>query len=106
MLRSVRERAVELPPIQRDTLDAAFGLAPEVAPEPYRMAMAALDLVSDVATDVPVLLVVDDAHWLDRPAADVLAFIARRIESDPVLLLAAARDGTGGLADAGCRSTG
>jgi hypothetical protein len=62
MLRSVRERAVELPPIQRDTLDAAFGLAPE----PCRIAMAALDLVSDVATDVPVLHVVDDAHWLDR----------------------------------------
>ena len=36
------------------------------------------------------------------PTADVLAFVARRIESDPVLLLAAARDGyPGGLADAG-----
>jgi hypothetical protein len=101
MLRPVRERAVELPPIQRDALDAAFGLAHDVAPEPYRIAMAALDLVSEVATDTPVLLVVDDAHWLDRPTADVLAFVARRIESDPVLLLAATRDGyPGGLADA------
>jgi DNA-binding CsgD family transcriptional regulator len=102
MLRPVRDRAVELPPIQRDALDAAFGLTDEVAPEPYRIAMAALDLVSEVATDAPVLLVIDDAHWLDRPTADVLAFVARRIESDPVLLLAAARDGyPGGLADAG-----
>jgi len=102
MLRPVRERAVELPAIQREALDAAFGLAHEVAPEPYRIAMAALDLVSDVAADVPVLLVVDDAHWLDRPTADALAFIARRIESDPVLLLGAARDGyPAGLADAG-----
>ena len=64
--------------------------------------MAALDLVSEIAADVPVLLIVDDAHWLDRPTADVLAFVARRIESDPVLLLAATRDGyAGGLADAG-----
>jgi DNA-binding CsgD family transcriptional regulator/tetratricopeptide (TPR) repeat protein len=102
MLRPVRERAVELPPSQRKALDAAFGLTDEVAPEPYRIAMAALDLVSEVAAERPVLLVVDDAHWLDRPTADVLAFMARRIESDPVLLLAAVRDGfPGGLADAG-----
>ena len=64
--------------------------------------MAALDLVSDVADDAPLLLVVEDAHWLDPPTADVLAFVARRIESDPVVLLAAARDGyPSALADAG-----
>ena len=40
LLRPVRERAVELPPIQRDALDAAFGLTREVAPEHYRIAMA------------------------------------------------------------------
>jgi hypothetical protein len=33
LLRPVRERAAELPPVQRDALDAAFGLAGEVAPE-------------------------------------------------------------------------
>ena len=102
MLRPVRERAVDLPPIQREALDAAFGLTSEVAPEHYRIAMASLDLVSDVAGDAPVLLVVDDAQWLDSPTADVLAFVARRIESDPVVLLAAARDGyPSALADAG-----
>src|SRR5271167_3340364 len=41
LLRPVRGRAVELPPVQRAALDAAFGLAPEVAAEPYRIAMAA-----------------------------------------------------------------
>jgi hypothetical protein len=55
--------------------------------------MAALDLVSEVATDAPVLLVVEDAQWLDRPTAEALAFVARRIESDPIILLAATRDG-------------
>ena len=102
LLRPVRERAVELPPIQRDALDAAFGLTREVAPEHYRIAMASLDLVSDVAGDAPLLLVVEDAHWLDPPTADVLAFVARRIESDPVVLLAATRDGyPSALTDAG-----
>jgi DNA-binding CsgD family transcriptional regulator len=93
LLRPVRERAAELPAVQRAALDAAFGLADGGAPEHFRIAMAALDLLSDVATDAPLLLVAEDAHWLDRPTADVLAFVARRIESDPILLLAAARDG-------------
>src|SRR5918996_1670409 len=93
LLRPVRDRASELRDVRRAALDAAFGLTHEAAPERFRSAMAALDLVSDVAGDAPLLLVVEDAHWLDRPTADVLAFIARRIESDPILLLVAIRDG-------------
>jgi DNA-binding CsgD family transcriptional regulator len=102
LLRPVRARAADLPPLQRAALDAAFGLTDEVAPEHYRIAMASLDLVSDVAGAAPLLLIVEDAHWLDAPTADVLAFIARRIEADPVVLLAAARDGyPSALADGG-----
>src|ERR687896_1156020 len=93
LLRPVRERATELREVQRAALDAAFGLTHEAAPEHFRIAMAALDLISDVAADAPLVLVVEDAHWLDRATADVLAFVARRIESDPILLLAAIRDG-------------
>ena len=93
LLRPVRGRVTELPAVQRAALDAAFGLTHEAAPEHYRIAMAALDLVSAVATDAPLLLVADDAQWLDRPTSEVLAFVGRRIESDPIILLAATRDG-------------
>src|SRR4051812_21623237 len=93
LLRPVRERATELRDPQRAALDAAFGLTDDPAPGHFAIAMAALDLLSDVATDAPLLVVVEDAHWLDRPTADVLAFVARRIESDPILLLVAIRDG-------------
>src|SRR5215467_15935052 len=93
LLRPVRGRAAELPQVQRAALDAAFGLTDEVVPEHYRIAMAALDLVSEVASDAPLLLVAEDTQWLDRPTSDVLAFVARRIESDPVVLLAATREG-------------
>jgi hypothetical protein len=84
---------VELPAVQRAALDTAFGLTQEVPPGQYRIAMAALDLVSEVATGAPLLLVVEDAQWLDAPTSDVLAFIARRIESDPIVMLVAVRDG-------------
>ena len=93
LLRPVRDRASELRDAQRAALDAAFGLTHGVAPEPFRIAMAALDLLSDVATESALLLVVEDAQWLDRPTADALAFVARRIESDPIVLLAAIRHG-------------
>ena len=93
LLRPVRDRAAELPAVQRAALDAAFGLTNDAAPEHFRIAMATLDLVAEVATEAPLLLLIEDVHWLDRPTANVLAFVARRLESDPILLLAAARDG-------------
>ena len=93
LLRPVRGRTADLPELMRDALDAAFGLTREVVPEYYRIAMAALDLVSEVASDAPLLLVVEDAQWLDGPTSEVLAFVARRIESDPIVLLVAIRDG-------------
>lgn len=102
LLRPVRERAAELAEVHRAALDAAFGLMHSAAPDHFRIAMAALDLLSEVATDAPLLVIVEDAHWLDRPSADVLVFVARRIESDPILLLAAFRDGySSALVDAG-----
>ena len=93
LLRPVRTHAAALPAVQRAALDAAFGLSLHAAPEHFRIAMAALDLLSEVATHAPVLCVVEDVQWLDRPTSEALAFIARRIESDPIILLAATRTG-------------
>src|SRR5262249_2628415 len=102
LLRPVRARVAELPAVQRAALDAAFGLTDEGAPEHFRIAMAALDLLSEVASEAPLLVIADDTQWLDRPTLDVLAFVARRIESDPIVLLSATRDGYDSvLADSG-----
>jgi len=104
LLRPVRGRVTELPAVQRAALDAAFGLTCGAAPEHYRIAMAVLDLLSEVATDAPLLLVVEDAQWFDCPTSEALAFVARRIESDPIILLAAERDGYPSfLGDSGLR---
>ena len=46
--------------------------------------------------------VVDDAQWLDRASAQVLTFVARRLQADSVVMLFAARepsDQTAGLPD-------
>jgi DNA-binding CsgD family transcriptional regulator len=52
-------------------------------------------LVANLADRCPMLLVLDDAHWLDPASARFLLYLARRIDSLPVLLLAAARPGEG-----------
>jgi ATP/maltotriose-dependent transcriptional regulator MalT len=41
------------------------------------------------------VLVIEDIHWADQATLDLLAFLARRIESLPVLLLVSHRDGDG-----------
>ena len=102
LVRPLRFRAADLPAAQRAALDAAFGLGPEPAPERFQIAMAVLDLLGEVATDAPLLVLAEDAQWLDRPTTEVLAFVARRLASDPIVLLAAVREGyPSPLVDAG-----
>jgi hypothetical protein len=93
LVRSLLDRLPSLPTPQRRALEAAFGMTEAGAPEPFLVGLAALNLLSDSAADQPLLLVVDDAHWLDEPSAAVLGFVARRLESEEVVVLAAQRDG-------------
>jgi DNA-binding CsgD family transcriptional regulator len=93
LLRPILCRKDDLPPPQRGAVSAAFGMAEGAAPELFLIALGALGLLSDAAADRPLLLSVEDAHWLDRPSAEVLAFVGRRVESDPIVLLAAIREG-------------
>ncbi len=78
---------------QRRAIDAAFGVSGELEPDPFRVALAAFQLVCDAADTGPVVLIVDDAQWLDQSSMGVLTFIARRLESEPLALLAAVRVG-------------
>jgi DNA-binding CsgD family transcriptional regulator len=102
LLRPVLGEAGELPDAQRDALHAAFGLTDAAAPELFRIALAVLDLLAESAGRTPILAIAEDVHWLDRSTSDVLAFVARRVQSDPIVVLAASRDGSeSSLVDAG-----
>ena len=48
-------------------------------------------LASNLAADSPLVLVVDDLQWCDAPSARALAFIARRLEGQPLALILATR---------------
>ena len=93
LLLPLLDRLDLLPDPQRRALETAFGIAEGDAPDLFLIGLATLGLVAERAADTPLLFVVEDAHWLDRPSAEVLQFVARRIESDPAVLLFAVREG-------------
>ncbi len=76
------------------------GLDPAVAgagDEPgYARMHEAYWRLATLALEQPVLVIVDDAHWLDHPSLRFLTFLARRIEGLPMLLLVAFRPGEAG----------
>jgi len=93
LLRPIGNRIERLPDPQRQALDAAFGVSDSVEADPFRVALAAYRLVSDAADSSPLLLIADDAQWLDRSSLDVLSFIARRLDNEPIVFIASLRDG-------------
>ncbi len=94
LLTPLSRRMASLSAPQRQALQAAFGISEETELDPFRVAFAAFQLVCDGADSSPLLLIVDDAQWIDRSSLDVLTFIARRLENEPVAVLVAARDGS------------
>jgi hypothetical protein len=87
-----------LPVPQRDALRTAFGLSAGPAPDRFLIGLAALGLLSDLAGERPLVCIVDDEQWLDSASAQVLAFLARRLEAESVGLVFGARVPTGDLA--------
>ncbi|WP_225849957.1 AAA family ATPase [Streptomyces sp. HPF1205] len=80
-----------LGPGPRDALAVALGFGVGPDPDRTQVSEATLALFGHVAARRPLLVVVDDVHWLDRASAGVLGWVAQRLEGSRVGFLAAAR---------------
>jgi DNA-binding CsgD family transcriptional regulator len=89
------DRLGELPGPQRGALGVAFGLRAGSAPDRFLVGLAVLGLLSDTAAGQPLLCLVDDAQWLDQVSAQVLAFVARRLDAESVAMVFGTRDPAG-----------
>jgi DNA-binding CsgD family transcriptional regulator len=111
------DRLERLPDPQRDALATAFSLRGGDAPDRFTVGLAVLGLLAEVAGEHPLVCVVDDAQWLDRPSAQALTFVARHLAAGPVAVVIAARSSgaghdlaglaeleVGGLADGDARA--
>jgi DNA-binding CsgD family transcriptional regulator len=93
LLLPVLAESEHLPLPQRRALEVAFGgIEGDGAPDRFLVGLAVLTLLSRASARTPLLCVVDDAQWLDGETKELLAFVARRLLAESVVLLLAVRE--------------
>jgi DNA-binding CsgD family transcriptional regulator len=85
------DRLEVLPAPQREALQITFGLHSGPVPDRLLVGLAMLGLLSEVAAERPLVCLVDDAQWLDRASAQMMAFVARRLGTESLGLVFGAR---------------
>ncbi len=93
LLRPALAQLDSIPGPQAEALSAALALREGSAGDRFAIGAATLSLVCRYAEDGPVAILVDDLQLLDRPSTEALAFAARRLSADPIVVLLAARSG-------------
>jgi DNA-binding CsgD family transcriptional regulator len=88
-------RLPEIPETQARALSAALAIKSIATTNTLAIYAGALSLFGVAAEGAPLLVVVDDAHWLDRPSAEALTFTARRLTAESLAILFAVREGEG-----------
>ncbi|MFE0920066.1 AAA family ATPase [Streptomyces nigra] len=94
LLHPLLADADALEPATRAAFDIVFGRSTGEPPSVMTLGVAVLDLLALASGDVPLLLVADDAHWLDPQSAEVARFIARRLSGHAVHMAVGTRADT------------
>jgi DNA-binding CsgD family transcriptional regulator len=84
-----------LDPGPRQALSAALGFGSSPVPDPGDVSEAVLALLRRAAADRPVLVILDDVHWLDRASTAVLDFVSQRVSGTRCGLVVASRAADG-----------
>ena len=93
LLRPGVAKLDDLPDTQAAALAGALGLAPSTGADRFLVSAAVLGLLAAAAEEAPVLCLIDDAQWLDRPSAEALVFAARRLAAERVAVVFSASEG-------------
>jgi DNA-binding CsgD family transcriptional regulator len=99
LLRPALGRIDRLAQPQAVALESALALRPAQAHDRFAVGAATLGLLAVLAEDRPLLVLVDDAHWLDGSSAAALLFAVRRALADALAVVLAVREGEPSLLD-------
>src|SRR6266571_882122 len=92
LLGPMASKVDALPEPQASALRGVFALAGLQELEATAAAAATLALLAGAAEDAPLLVVVDDAHWLDAASGFAAALAARRLREAQIAILFAVRE--------------
>lgn len=99
LLRPVLHLLPVLPAPQARALESALSLGPPVEGDRFSVCTATIGMLAAAAEESPLLVVVDDLHWLDTSSRGAVLFAARRLQAEGIALLMAGRSGTGAIPD-------
>jgi len=91
LLRPVLWGLEALPARQSRAIKLALGADGDDATDALAVYAGVLALLAEAAAREPLIVIVDDAHWLDIETVNALAFVARRIEDESIGVLLGAR---------------
>jgi DNA-binding CsgD family transcriptional regulator len=83
----------ELPPQQAEALQSALGLGEPRPHDRFTICAATLSLLAAAAEEKPLLVLVDDAQWVDVATSDALIFAVKRLVADSAVVLFSVREG-------------
>jgi len=93
LLRPVLRLLPALPPPQVAALGGALALSPPRTDDRFAIFAASFNLLVAASEESPLLVIVDDTHWLDVSSAEAILFAARRLGADGIVMLMARRTG-------------
>ncbi|MEU4797530.1 LuxR family transcriptional regulator [Streptomyces sp. NPDC023327] len=91
VLRPLWANARALPGPQLAALERVLGLREGLPPSGFMVGAAVLALLAEEARRRPVLILVDDLHWVDSSSVAVFVFLHRRITGLRVVMVGASR---------------
>ena len=96
LLDGIDTGTLDLPAPQLQALEVALLRAGPTGtpPEPQAIALGLLNALRALGDRGPLIVAVDDLHWLDAPSADALAYAARRLDHERVRFLLTWREGS------------
>jgi DNA-binding CsgD family transcriptional regulator len=96
LVRPITRHIGDIPAPQSAALAGALGLGPHTPSDPFTTFLSTFSLLAAEAERQPVLVAVDDAHWLDPSSRDAILFAARRLHAEGIAMMLAIRPESAG----------